>query len=138
VGWAASARARLEVGGRAGERLHVDAPELGVEPERLERALLAQALRHVDELVAAVVARAGIALAVLVRHDRADGLHHGRGDEVLGGDELEALHTCARVRAGAGRGAWRRAGRCSCGRDERVAGRSHREQRVWPDTFNSM
>ena len=46
--------------------LHVDAPVLGVQVKRLEGALLAQALRLVDELVAAIVPRPGVSLRVLV------------------------------------------------------------------------
>lgn len=48
----------LEVGRRPRERLHVDAPLLRVEAEGLQRALLAEGLGLVDELVAAVVAGA--------------------------------------------------------------------------------
>mmetsp|Transcript_21342 Transcript_21342/g.53786 ORF Transcript_21342/g.53786 Transcript_21342/m.53786 type:complete len:436 (+) Transcript_21342:112-1419(+) len=73
----------LEVGGGSRHRLHVDAPLLGVQVERLQRALLAQDLGLVDELVAAVVTRARVALAVLVGHHRADRLHHAGGGEVL-------------------------------------------------------
>ena len=43
----------------------------------------------VDHLAAAVVAPAGIALRVLVRRHRADGLEHGRPGEVLGRDQLD-------------------------------------------------
>ena len=43
----------------------------------------------VDDLVAAVVALAGVALAVLVGEDRAGGAQHGRRGEVLAGDQLE-------------------------------------------------
>ena len=71
--------------------MHVHAPLLGVEPEGLQSALLAQRLRLVDELVAAVVPRAGVSFGVLVGHHRADGFHHRTAGEVLGGDELEAL-----------------------------------------------
>ena len=46
--------------------LHVDAPVLVVQVKRLEGALLAQALRLVDELVAAIVPGTGVALGVLV------------------------------------------------------------------------
>jgi len=59
---------------------------------QLQRRLhLAQRFRHVDELVAAIVARARVTLAVLVGHDAADGVHDARGHEVLAGDELQAL-----------------------------------------------
>ena len=79
-----------EIGGGAGERLDVDAPLVILEPERLERAPLAQALGLVDELVAAVVALAGKALGVLVGEARAVHLHHRPRREVLRRDELEA------------------------------------------------
>ena len=72
---------------RARVRLHVDV--LGAE-ERLG-ALDGQPLGHVDELAAAVVALARVALGVLVGHHRAGGLEHGAGDEVLRGDQLEPL-----------------------------------------------
>ena len=81
----------MEVCRRAGQWLHIDAPLLRVQPERLQRPPLAQALGLVDELVAAIVARARVALRVLVGHDGAHGLHDGGRDEVLGGDELQAL-----------------------------------------------
>ena len=48
----------LEVGRRARQRLHVDAPLLRVEAEGRQRTLLAEGLGLVDELVAAVVAGA--------------------------------------------------------------------------------
>ena len=79
-----------KVGGRPGEHLHVDAPLVILQAERLQRALLAQALRLVDELVAAVVALAGQALGVLVRQARTVHLHHRAAGEVLARDELEA------------------------------------------------
>ena len=73
------------VGLGAGVRLHVRV----VGAEDLLRAGDGQALRHVHELAAAVVAPAGVALGVLVGEDRAERLEHGLGDEVLGGDHLE-------------------------------------------------
>ena len=45
-----------EVGCAAGVRLHVDTPLLWVQPVRLKRARLDEALDLVDDLVAAVVA----------------------------------------------------------------------------------
>ena len=53
------------------------------------RAVDRELLDLVDELAAAVVALARIALGVLVRQDRALRLAHGARDPVLGGDELE-------------------------------------------------
>mmetsp|Transcript_4311 Transcript_4311/g.19240 ORF Transcript_4311/g.19240 Transcript_4311/m.19240 type:complete len:282 (-) Transcript_4311:28-873(-) len=78
------------VGGGTGVRLHVDAPLGLVEAVSGERAVLAEDLDLVDVLVTAVVARAGETLGVLVGEARAQSLHHGRGGEVLGRDELDA------------------------------------------------
>ena len=80
-----------EITGRTGEGLNVDAPTIRGRSKGFESALLTKTLRHVDELVAAVVARAGVALGVLVGHDRADGVEDGAGGEVLGRDELDGL-----------------------------------------------
>jgi hypothetical protein len=55
------------------------------------RQLDRERLGDVDELAAAVVAPAGIAFGVLVRHHRALRLEHGAGDDVLRGDELDLL-----------------------------------------------
>lgn len=79
-----------KVGRRARVGLHVDAPLRVVEVERRERALLAEQLDLVDDLVAAIVPRARLALAVLVRERRAERLEDGRGREILGRDELDA------------------------------------------------
>jgi hypothetical protein len=68
-------------------RLHVGV--LGAE-ERLD-PVAGEVLDVVDDLVAAVVALAGIALGVLVGEHRAGGLHHGRRREVLRGDELQPV-----------------------------------------------
>ena len=57
--------------------------------EQLLRAVDRELLDLVDHLAAAVVAAAGIALGVLVRRHRADGLEHGGPREVLGGDQLD-------------------------------------------------
>lgn len=46
-------------------------------------------LGHVDELAAAVVAGAGVALGVLVGERGAEGREDGRRREVLGGDQLQ-------------------------------------------------
>lgn len=60
--------------------MNVDAPLLGIEAEQLEGAPLAEVLRLVDELVAAVVARARVALGVLVcRIKRQPGRRSARG-----------------------------------------------------------
>mmetsp|Transcript_19009 Transcript_19009/g.49023 ORF Transcript_19009/g.49023 Transcript_19009/m.49023 type:complete len:480 (+) Transcript_19009:255-1694(+) len=78
-----------EVRGRARQRLHVHTPLLRVEPERLECALPAQALRSVDPLVATIVACAGVAFGVLVLHNRAESLEHGGRRVVLRRDQRE-------------------------------------------------
>ena len=70
---------------RAGVRL--DVRVLGAE-QRL-RAVDRELLDLVDDLAAAVVALARIALGVLVRRHRADRLEHGRPGEVLGRDQLD-------------------------------------------------
>jgi hypothetical protein len=54
-------------------------------------ALDRQLLGDVDELAAAVVAAAGIALGIFVGQDRALRLQHGAGDDVLGGDQLDLV-----------------------------------------------
>ena len=75
------------VGLRAGVRLDVGV--LGAE-EGLG-ALDGDALDLVDDLAAAVVALARVALGVLVGEHRADGLHDRRPGEVLRRDELELV-----------------------------------------------
>ena len=70
---------------RAGMRLHVCV--LG--SEELLGAVDRQLLHLVDDLAAAVVAAAGIALGVLVRRHRADRLQDARPREVLGCDQLD-------------------------------------------------
>ena len=54
-----------------------------------------QRLDLVDNLAAAVVAGGGIALGILVREDRAHGLHDLIADEVLRSDEFDAAHLTA-------------------------------------------
>ena len=85
-------RARLEqrlVGGQIGVgpgvRLHVGV--LGAEQGR--GPVAGQVLDLVDDLVAAVVAAARVALGVLVGQHRAGGGQHGRRREVLRGDQLQ-------------------------------------------------
>ena len=70
---------------RARVRLHVRV--LGA--EQLLRAVARELLDLVDDLAAAVVALARVALGVLVRRHRADGLEHARPREVLGRDQLD-------------------------------------------------
>ena len=61
-----------------------------------ERARVCVSCYLVDVLVATIVASAGEALGVLVGEARAEGLHHGRRGEVLGGDQLNALAVCCK------------------------------------------
>ena len=76
-----------EVGARAGVRLQVGV--LGA--EQLLGALDAEGLGLVDDLAAAVVALAGVALGVLVRQRRPQRGEHGRRGEVLAGDQLQTV-----------------------------------------------
>jgi hypothetical protein len=59
--------------------------------EQLLGALDGDRLDLVDEFAAAVVALARIALGVLVGQDRALGLKHGLGDDVLRSDEFDLV-----------------------------------------------
>ena len=70
---------------RAGVRLDVRVGRA----EELLRAVDSELLDDVDELAAAVITLAGIALGVLVREHAALRLEHSLGDNVLRGDELE-------------------------------------------------
>ena len=80
---------------RAGVGL--DVGEAGA--EQLLGALDGEGFGDVDELAAAVVALAGIALGILVGHDRALRLEHGAGDDVLGGDQLDLVLLAAELLA---------------------------------------
>ncbi len=71
----------------AGVRLHVGE----VAAEELLGALDRQFLGDVDELAAAIVALARIALGILVGHDRALRFEHGAGDDVFRGDQLDLM-----------------------------------------------
>ena len=77
----------------AGVRLHVGE----LRAEQLLRALDRQRLGDVDELAAAVVALARIALGVLVGHHRALRLEHGAGDDVLRRDQLDLMPLAAEL-----------------------------------------
>ena len=68
-------------------RVRLDVRVLGA--EELLRAVDRELLDLVDDLAAAVVAAAGIALGVLVRRHGADRLEHARPGEVLGCDQLD-------------------------------------------------
>jgi len=80
---------RCEIDGhvRLRARVWLDVRVLGAE-ERF-RAVDGRLLDLVDDLAAAVVALAGIALSVLVRRDASNRLEDARPREVLGGDELD-------------------------------------------------
>jgi len=67
----------------ARERLDVDSPFLRVETERRQRALDAQALVLVSKLVAAVIARPRVPLAVFVRQPRGQRIAHSPRADVL-------------------------------------------------------
>lgn len=66
---------------------------LTVKQQRLNRPAthLAQALRLIDELIAAIVALPRVPLAVLVSHHAANRLHNRRRHKVLAGNELQTL-----------------------------------------------
>ena len=70
---------------RAGVRL--DIGMVGAEEPR--HAVDGQALDLVD--VVAVIARAGVALGVLIRQVAAHSLHHGRARKILGRDQLQVV-----------------------------------------------
>ena len=82
---------RRHVDGHVGlrARVRLDVRVLGA--EQLLRAVDRRLLDLVDDLAAAVVAPARIALGVLVRRHRADRLEDRRPGEVLGGDQLDLV-----------------------------------------------
>ena len=61
---------------------------------RLARSI-ARFLGDVDELAAAVIAPARIALGIFVGHHRALRFEHGAGDDVFGGDQLDFVALAA-------------------------------------------
>ena len=75
------------VGLRAGMRLHIGEPA----GEQLLRPIDRQLLGHIHMHAAAVVAASRIALGVFVGQHRALRLQHGGGDDVLAGDQLDAV-----------------------------------------------
>ena len=62
---------------------------------KLTDALDGQRLDLVHDLAASVVAGAGIAFGVFVGQNRTHGLHHLVADEVLRGNQLDAVHLAA-------------------------------------------
>ena len=98
-------------------------------PNSLQARSIASRLGDVDELAAAVVAPARVALGVLVGHHRALRLEHGAADDVLGGDQLDLVALADQLvgdRAGRSRGRSRRAAR------RRSRGRAGRLSRAEP------
>ena len=87
------------VGDGSGVGLHVGV----VGPEQLAGSAAGQVLDLVDHHVAAVVAPAGVALAVLVGEHRAGGGHYRRAGEVLRGDELDGWCSGGESPHGSGR-----------------------------------
>ena len=77
----------------AGVRLHVGE----VAAEQLLGPLDRQFLGDVDELAAAIVALARIALGIFVGHDRALRLEHGARDDVFRGDQLDLVALAAEL-----------------------------------------
>ena len=82
---------RREVDGHVRDRARVRLHVRVVGAEELLRPVDRERLDLVDDLAAAVVALARVALRVLVRRDAADRLEHARPREVLGGDELDLV-----------------------------------------------
>ena len=65
--------------------------------EQLLGALDGQLFGDIDELAAAIVALARIALGIFVGHDRALRLEHGARDDVLRGDQLDLMALAAEL-----------------------------------------
>jgi hypothetical protein len=63
--------------------------------EQLLGALDGQFFGNIDELAAAIIALARIALGILVGHDRALGFKHGARNDVLRGDQLDLMALAA-------------------------------------------
>lgn len=63
--------------------LDVDAPDLRVEVESLERTFLAESLENIDVLVSSVITSARKTLRVLVSEDRTVGFHSCPAGQVL-------------------------------------------------------
>mmetsp|Transcript_15531 Transcript_15531/g.40247 ORF Transcript_15531/g.40247 Transcript_15531/m.40247 type:complete len:206 (+) Transcript_15531:776-1393(+) len=89
VVWLEEPSEDCHVGGRSRQRLHVDPPLIRREPERFERAVLAQLLDLVDVNVSTVIPRPNFALGVLVGEAGAHHLHHGPRSEIFRSDQFE-------------------------------------------------
>ena len=127
------------VGVGAGVGLHVGVRRA----EQRLGPLAGDVLDLVDDLVAAVVALARVALAVLVGEHRARGAQHRRRGEVLAGDQLEggvlALDLAVDEREDlvvgvAGPASWRWPPRLRCRRSGRRGARGGRPRRGWRAT----
>jgi hypothetical protein len=81
------------VGLAAGIGLDVDVLDV----EQLLGALDRKRLCNVDELAAAIVALARVALGIFVGHDRALRLEHRLADDVLGRDQLDLVLLAAQL-----------------------------------------
>ena len=79
------------VGLAAGVRLHIGEFAVEEPADALDR----QSLDDIDELAAAVIAPAGIALGIFVGQNRALRLEHRLRDDILGGDELDFVPLAA-------------------------------------------
>ncbi len=66
-----------------------------VRPKKLLCAFDRQSFDLVDELATAVVPLSRVSLGVLVRQDAANRFQHRRADEVLRGDQLDAVTLAA-------------------------------------------
>lgn len=77
----------LQIRRRSAQALHIDAPFVAVQAERLQSASLAGQLDGIDPLIPAVISCTGVALGVFVGHGRAEGIEDGAGGEVFAGDE---------------------------------------------------
>ena len=66
-------------------------PDIRIELEKLQRALDAEHFDLVHDLIAAIVALAGVALRILVGQFRAERGQHILGDIVLRGDQVDHL-----------------------------------------------
>jgi hypothetical protein len=72
---------------RARIRLHIGEGAIEEPAGPLDR----EPFGDIDEVAAAVIAPARIALRILVRHHRALGFEHGAGDDVFGRDQLDLV-----------------------------------------------
>ncbi len=86
VAWLQERLVHAHVG--VGARVRLDVGVVGT--EEFLHPVDGELFDVVDDRIAAVVPLAGVSLGVLVREHGTDGGHHGRGGEVLAGDQLDA------------------------------------------------